>query len=645
MDKQIAAFSATTHGSTPSYPVDPSWYADTGATDHLTNELDKLHMKEQYQGKDHVHTANGAGMRITHIGQSILRTPSQPLHLKDVLHVPSVTRNLLSVKKFSRDNNVFFEFHPWYFFVKDRVTREILLRGGCRGGLYNLDVSSPFKHVFSSTKVSRSRWHSRLGHPATQIVQHILHHYELPSESVNKDVICDACQQGKSQQLPFSLSSRVTTSPLEIIYSDVWGPAQTSTSGHQYYVSFIDAYSRFTWLYLLKHKSDVFQIFLQFQQHVERLLNKKILHVQTDWGGEYHRLHKFFTDIGVSHRVSCPHTHQQNGTAERKHHHIVETGLTLLAHASVPYRFWSDAFSTACFLINRLPSRVISMQTPLERLLGEVPDYTFLKVFGCACWPHLRPYNNRKLEFRSKKCVFLGYSALHKGYKCLHVPTNRVYISRDVVFDENVFPFSQLPSTYTPPTSSTLLLNSDQFDDAAYTPSLLANHGAGYGQGARLELLDDCMDAGHNDSQRQDGNQCQNNDQQIDRSQENNRGHALLHPHAVQAAADDFFTPVRAGSLSASSTGQATLFHSEATSGTAELELDSLNKPVQSSLLSSPEPAPAPTGVVTRLQRGIRNPKQRTDGTIAWQAIRLAHTADLTRTEPRDHREAMACPH
>jgi histone deacetylase 1/2 len=273
MDKQIAAFSATTHGSTPSYPVDPSWYADTGATDHLTNELDKLHMKEQYQGKDHVHTANGAGMRITHIGQSILRTPSQPLHLKDVLHVPSVTRNLLSVKKFSRDNNVFFEFHPWYFFVKDRVTREILLRGGCRGGLYNLDVSSPFKHVFSSTKVSRSRWHSRLGHPATQIVQHILHHYELPSESVNKDVICDACQQGKSQQLPFSLSSRVTTSPLEIIYSDVWGPAQTSTSGHQYYVSFIDAYSRFTWLYLLKHKSDVFQIFLQFQQHVERLLN------------------------------------------------------------------------------------------------------------------------------------------------------------------------------------------------------------------------------------------------------------------------------------------------------------------------------------------------------------------------------------
>jgi histone deacetylase 1/2 len=234
--------------------------------------------------------------------------------------------------------------------------------------------------------------------------------------SVNKEVVCD-CQQGKTHQLPSSLSTHVTTTPPEIIYSDVWGLAQTSVSGHQFYVSFVDAYSRFTWLFLLKHKSDVFQIFFQFQQHVERLLNKKIIHVQSDWGGEYHRLNKFFADIGISHRVSCPHTHQQNGTAERKHRHIVETGLTLLAHASVPFHFWSDAFSTACFFINRLPSRVIDMHTPLERLSGETPYYTFFKVFGCACWPHIRPYNNRKLQFCSKQCVFLGYSSQHKGYK------------------------------------------------------------------------------------------------------------------------------------------------------------------------------------------------------------------------------------
>ena len=300
----------------------------------------------------------------------------------------------------------------------------------------------------------------------------------------------------------FSSSTCVTTTPLEIIYSDVWSPAQVSVSGHEYYVSFVDAYSRFTWLYLLKHKSDCFQVFLQFQQHVERLLNRKIIHVQTDWGGEYHRLNKLFSDIGISHRVSCPHTHQQNATAEHKHRHIVETGLTLLAHASVPYRFWSDAFCTACFLINRLPSRVIEMKTPLERLLGETPDYTFFRVFGCACWPHLHPYNKRKPEFQSKQRVFLGYSVGHKGYKCLHIPINRVYISRDVVFDENIFPFSQVSTNSPQPPLPSSPLLFDQFDDVAHPTLLLTNHGAGLGRGARLELLpedDDRTHGSHND--------------------------------------------------------------------------------------------------------------------------------------------------
>ena len=127
-------------------------------------------------------------------------------------------------------------------------------------------------------------------------------------------------------------------------------------------------------------------------------------------------------------------------------------------------------FATACFLINRLPSRTIDMKTPLERLLNETPDYTFFKVFGCACWPHLQPYNNHKLEFRSKKCVFLGYSSLHKGYKCLHVPSNRVYISRDVIFDENVFPFFNMPNSHTlPPVTESSLLSADQFMDDAHS--------------------------------------------------------------------------------------------------------------------------------------------------------------------------------
>jgi hypothetical protein len=112
----------------------------------------------------------------------------------------------------------------------------------------------------------------------------------------------------------------------------------------------------------------------------------------------------------------------------------------------MPLKFWDEAFLTAVYLINRLPSKVINSQNPMERLFGKKGDYSFLRIFGCACWPNLRPYNRHKLEFLSKQCAFLGYRSLHKGYKCLDISSGRVYISRDIVFDETMFPFASLHS-------------------------------------------------------------------------------------------------------------------------------------------------------------------------------------------------------
>lgn len=166
----------------------------------------------------------------------------------------------------------------------------------------------------------------------------------------------------------------------------------------------------YTWLYPLKAKSDVMNVFVQFQKHIGRLLDKKILCVQSDWGGEYQSLHRFLTQSGIKHQVSCPYTHQQNGSAERKHPHLVEVGLSLLSQASMPLRFWADAFQTACFLINIVPSRIISFSTPLEKLFGKQPDYQFLRSFGSACWPNLRPYNAHKLQFRSQQCMLQSYT-------------------------------------------------------------------------------------------------------------------------------------------------------------------------------------------------------------------------------------------
>jgi hypothetical protein len=117
------------NAATISYNIDSSWYADTGATYHITIDLEKMTAKEKYQRTDQVTTVNGQGMYIHYIGQTKFCTTSRVLILRNILHVPSITKNLLSVKKFAIDNHVFFEFHPHFLLVKDLATKEVLIRG------------------------------------------------------------------------------------------------------------------------------------------------------------------------------------------------------------------------------------------------------------------------------------------------------------------------------------------------------------------------------------------------------------------------------------------------------------------------------------------------------------------------------------
>jgi hypothetical protein len=130
----------------------------------------------------------------------------------------------------------------------------------------------------------------------------------------------------KSHQFHFSQFSTRIHHPPELIYTDVWGPSPLcSTAGNKYYVSFLDAHSRYMWLFLIYLKNDVCTMFLEFQKYVERYFNSKIKIVQCDWGGEYRSLSKILQKMSISDQLSCPYTHQQNGVVERKHHHIIET--------------------------------------------------------------------------------------------------------------------------------------------------------------------------------------------------------------------------------------------------------------------------------------------------------------------------------
>lgn len=193
--------------------------------------------------------------------------------------------------------------------------------------------------------------------------------------------VCRACCMGRAHKLPFFDFTTIYNEPLQLIYSDIWGPSPIpSTNDSRYYIHFIDAYSKFTWLYLIHKKSRALNCFIHFKTMIENQLGTKIKSLQTDGGKEYVAFSQFLINTnGIVHRVSCPYTHEQNGSVERKHRHITEVGLTLLVNASVPLQFWGEAFQTATFLINRLPTPILDDVSALEKLFHKTPNYLDLK--------------------------------------------------------------------------------------------------------------------------------------------------------------------------------------------------------------------------------------------------------------------------
>lgn len=205
----------------------------------------------------------------------------------------------------------------------------------------------------------------------------------------------------------------------------------------------VDDYTRFAWLYPLRYKSDFFQIFTAFKKLVETQFDTKVKEFQSDGGGEFvnTQMKHFLQENGIVHRISCPHTPEQNGLAEKRHRHFTELGLSMMYQCQLPLNLWVEAFATASYISNLLPSSALNNKSPYEMLFKVKPSYRALRVFGSACHPCLRPYQANKSDPKSLQCVFVGYSALHKGYRCLLPPTGKVYISRHVVFDETLFPF------------------------------------------------------------------------------------------------------------------------------------------------------------------------------------------------------------
>ena len=410
------------------------WILDSGASDHMTGNQSLFSQLSFSDSLPSVTLADGSQIKVRGIGQT---HPLSQLSLHSVLFVPGCPFNLISISKLTRTLDVSVLFVNSSVLIQDRRTGRTIGAGHESGGLYRL---TPPVACVSSTSPALA--HQRLGHPSLEKLRFL-----VPSLSTIKSFQCESCQLGKHSRQSYSPSiHKRAPSPFHLVHSDIWGPSRVcSTLGYFYFVIFIDDYSRCTWIFLMKNRSDVFSIFRNFSIEIHNQFGSSIKTLRTDNAKEYlsSQFQSFLTSQGIIHQTSCAHTPQQNGVAERKIRHLVETARTLLLHYNVPLRFWGDALLTACHLINRMPSSVLSNQIPYSILYPQQDLYPVpLRVFGSTCFVHDPTPGKNKLSAKSLKCIFLGYSRLQKGYRCFSPQLQRYLVSADVTFFETTPFFS-----------------------------------------------------------------------------------------------------------------------------------------------------------------------------------------------------------
>ncbi|KAL0734174.1 hypothetical protein Bca4012_010384 [Brassica carinata] len=407
---------------------------DSGASHHMISDTELITSIEPAHGN--VMIANGAKILIKGIGKLKLFDKDSK-----ALYMPDFTSNLLSVKKCATDLNCNVIFSPNSVKFQDIESSKVLGSGKTKGDLYVLEnlnsavAVSNFSCSFSSVSTSLSKnalWHARLGHPHNKALKLM-----FPGVSFeNND--CEACILGKHCKTVFTNSSTIYDKCFDLVHSDVWTAPCLSRENQKYYVTFIDEKSKYTWLTLIPTKDRVLDAFKNFQSYVTNHYQAKIKIFRSDNGGEYtgNAFKEHLSRSGILHQTSCPYTPQQNGVDERKNRHLMEVARSMMFQANVPKRFWSDAVVTACYLINRTPTLVLHGKSPFEVLNKYKPVLTHLKVFGCLCYVMVPGELRNKLEAKSTKAMFIGYSSSQKGYKCYDEDTRRVMVSREVKFVE-----------------------------------------------------------------------------------------------------------------------------------------------------------------------------------------------------------------
>ncbi|SGY62767.1 BQ5605_C007g04732 [Microbotryum silenes-dioicae] len=248
------------------------------------------------------------------------------------------------------------------------------------------------------------------------------------------DFTCNACLTSKAHRLPFPPSSFHASEPLALVHSDVLSFPEESFSHKRYLVTFVDDFSRKTWVYPIGHKSEVLQTFKDWLMEIENETGRKVRTLRSDNGGEYvsTAFNGFCVARGIRRELTIPYTPEQNGRAERLNRSIVEGTLALLIDSGLPRTCWDEAAMCYIHTKNLSPHAALKGGVPNCRWSGAPPTVGALRAFGCRAWATVPAHRRDKLDPKGIPLVFV------------------CGLSRNVTFLETEFPFVAVPARVTP---------------------------------------------------------------------------------------------------------------------------------------------------------------------------------------------------
>ena len=424
-------------------PNSPEAIIDSGATSHFCPDRSKFITFSDIPVQD-VRTANGT--TISAVGQGDIKIDlplgdkTTRVTLKNVLYTPKMSLTLISANRITAAGFTVQLEENLCRIISPAPHKKTIAEIPHTNGLYVIPTPITHQAHTAHERLSLHALHRILGHIAQPAVSHAVKNGLI--EGVTLDLtstpeFCDACTKAKAARQPFPDESRNRARLYgELVHTDLWGPAQTtSIGGSLYYISFTDDYSRETQVRFLRQKSDALQAFKHYMAEMtHQHAGVKLRKLRSDRGGEYlsAEFDKYLKDNGIKRQLTIHDSPQQNGVAERLNRTLVEHARAMILGRNMPMFLWPEAVNYATWLKNRLPSRAIPGETPYSLVHKTKPNLSRAREFGGKLYVHSTA--GGKLEARAEEAVFVGIDEESKGYRVYWPEKRRVSIERNVTF-------------------------------------------------------------------------------------------------------------------------------------------------------------------------------------------------------------------